>query len=92
MFVTRICQNMEINSAQANQGSTTEEDQKEGCKHWWRSQRILSASPAILWCKAQMWFSHLTYVPVLHRENPQGISRAMDAVESGQRLRMRTDM
>lgn len=33
MFVTRICQNVEINSAEANQGSPTEEDQKDGCKH-----------------------------------------------------------
>lgn len=33
VFVTRICQNVEINSAEANQGSPTEEDQKDGCKH-----------------------------------------------------------
>lgn len=42
MFVTRICQNVKINSAEANQGSPTEEDQKDGCKHWWKSQREIS--------------------------------------------------
>ncbi len=42
MFVTRICQNVKINSAEANQGSPTEEDHKDGCKHWWKSQREIS--------------------------------------------------
>lgn len=42
MFVTRICQNVKINSTEANQGSPSEEDHRDGCKHWWKSQREIS--------------------------------------------------
>jgi len=42
MFVTRICQNVKINGTEANQGSSTEEDHKDGCKHWWKRQREIS--------------------------------------------------
>lgn len=83
VFVTRICQNVEINSVEANQGSPTEEDQKDGCKHWWKSQREISAFPVILWWKAQMCFLYLTYVPILLRENPVGLLDLMDLVGSG---------
>lgn len=77
MFVTRICQNVKINSTEANQCSYRTRSQG------WMQTLVEKSKGTFLWREAQMCFSYLTYVPVLRRGNPVGLLDLMDWGGSG---------